>query len=185
MDELLLEKELAAVIENDEWMINALRLVRSLNLNDCWIGAGFVRNRIWDYKHGKERSALNDLDVIYFDPINNQKNHDQQLESKLKSEDATLNWSVKNQGRMHLRNGHSPYKDCNHAISFWPETATAVAVRLNPEEKIEYIAPHGLTDLFSLIVRPTPNFDLIVFKERVERKEWLMRWDKLRLAEVI
>ena len=31
-------------------MLEVLRTVRALNLSDCWIGAGFVRNKIWDVK---------------------------------------------------------------------------------------------------------------------------------------
>ncbi|WRQ77412.1 nucleotidyltransferase family protein [Pseudomonas saxonica] len=31
-------------------------MVRSLNLPDCWIGAGFLRNAVWDYLHGRSPS---------------------------------------------------------------------------------------------------------------------------------
>lgn len=41
-----LKKELIDIIQNDGWMIDILKTVRNLDLNDCWIGAGFVRNKI-------------------------------------------------------------------------------------------------------------------------------------------
>lgn len=80
---------------------------------------------------------------------------------------------------MHVRNGHSPYKNCYEAISYWPETATAVAIQLNYDSQIEYIAPYGLDDVFNLIVRPTPNFDLTTYRNRITNKGWKDTWEKL------
>ncbi|ETN93953.1 nucleotidyltransferase family protein [Zhouia amylolytica] len=174
-----LENEFIAIVDNDAWMIEVLRVVKSLNLNDWWIGAGFVRNKIWDVNHGNKRTELNDIDVIHFDPSNSTEAYDLELENKLKKLHPNLKWSIKNQSRMHLRNEHLPYINCHHAISFWPETATAVAVKLNSNDQIEYIAPYGLHDLFNLIVKPTPNFDLEVYNARIEKKQWKKTWGKL------
>ncbi len=176
-----LENKLIEIIENDEWMTDVLKIVRDLNLHDCWIGAGFVRNKIWDKKHGKNRTELNDIDIIYFDKSNSTKEYDLQIENKLKKLNSKLNWSVKNQSRMHIRNGHKQYTDCNEAVSFWPETATSIAVRLSFENQIEYIAPYGLEDLFNLLVIPTPKFDLTVYNSRIEKKRWKEKWSKLEI----
>lgn len=54
-------------------------------------------------------------------------------------------------------------------------------MRLNLNDKIEILAPYGLNDLFNLIVKPTPNFDLIVFQKRVNEKEWKKQWKNLKL----
>lgn len=176
-----LENELLRIIESDKWMIKILKSVRDLKLNDCWIGAGFVRNKIWDEKHKKNRTELNDIDVIYFDKSNLTKDYDIQIENKLRKLNSKLNWSVKNQSRMHIRNGHEQYTNCNEAISFWPETATSIAVRLNFKNKIEYIAPYGLEDLFNLLVVSTPNFDLTIYKNRIEKKNWKEKWKELEI----
>lgn len=176
-----LEHKLIQIIKNDEWMLTVLKTVSDLNLNDCWIGAGFVRNKIWDEKHQKPRTVLNDIDVIYYNQNNISKTYDITLENCLKKKDSNLNWSVKNQARMHVRNKHKQYINCNDAISFWPETATAIAVRLNSENKIEYIAPYGLDDLFNLLVIPTPNFNLSVYKTRIENKNWVAKWPNLKI----
>ncbi|REH54958.1 hypothetical protein C7448_102491 [Tenacibaculum gallaicum] len=171
--------ELVAIIENDSWMLNILETVSSLHLSDCWIGAGFVRNKIWDYKHNSRRTPLNDVDVIYFDESDISKARELALEEQLKTINFSVNWSVKNQARMHIRNNHLPYKDCYEAISYWPETATAIAVQLNTNNQIDFIAPHGLDDVFNLIVRPTPNFDLTTYRNRVMNKGWENIWEKL------
>ncbi len=175
--------EFISIIKTDIWMFNILETVRSLHLPDCWIGAGFVRNKIWDYKHNSKRTSLNDVDVIYFDNNNTSKAAELILEEQLKAMNPSVNWSVKNQARMHIRNGNLPYKNCYKAISYWPETATAVAIQLNSDNQIEYIAPYGLNDLFNLVVRPTPNFDLTTYRSRIANKGWKDTWEKLVIEE--
>jgi len=93
-------------------------------------------------------------------------------------------WSVKNQARMHLANNEPAYESLSDALSKWPETATAVAVRIDEAGQFEVIAPHGLTDLFRLIVAPTPHFEngrLARYRERVEQKSWRKTWPLLRV----
>ncbi|RSC93962.1 nucleotidyltransferase family protein [Tenacibaculum singaporense] len=175
--------EFINIIKNDAWMLRILETVRSLHLPDCWIGAGFVRNKIWDYKHNSKRTSLNDVDVIYFDKSNITKARELTLEEQLKVINSSVNWSVKNQARMHIRNGHSPYKNCLEAISYWPETATSIAIQLNSDNQIEYIAPYGLDDVFNLVVRPTPNFDLTMYRNRIASKKWEGTWDRLVIEE--
>ncbi|WP_282165627.1 nucleotidyltransferase family protein [Cellulophaga baltica] len=174
-----LEQQLIRYIRADAWMLAILATVRDVALQDCWIGAGFVRNKIWDVLHGFARTPLNDIDVIYFDRSNTTKAKDQEIEARLKALHPTLNWSVKNQARMHLRNGQLPYASCEEAISYWPETATAIAVRLTTLDELAYCAPYGLEDLFLLIVKPTPNFDVNKYRDRIHEKSWQRRWHQL------
>ncbi len=177
-------RELVEIIARDSWMMERMEIVRSLELYDSWIGAGFVRNKVWDVKHGKDRSQLNDLDVIYFDKTRNSENDDLVIENRLKEIDPGVNWSVKNQARMHVKNSHLPYEDCCDALSWWPETATAVAVRLSDKGRIEYIAPYGLEDLFQLVVRPTPKADPGIYANRIEQKQWGKRWEQLYIQTI-
>ncbi len=64
------EEDILNLIRKDERMMNILRLAEKLNFPDWVIGAGFVRNKVWDYLHGfdgKEVNA-NDIDLVYYDP---------------------------------------------------------------------------------------------------------------------
>lgn len=68
---------------------------------------------------------------------------------------------------------------------FWPESATAVAVRLSGNN-LEINAPLGLDDLFQLRLRPTPYFASVrraIFDQRVADKGWLSRYPRVRMAE--
>jgi hypothetical protein len=173
--------ELIDIITKDELIIKTLTIVKNLKLNDCWVGAGFIRNKVWDILHKKNTIKLNDIDVVFFDKTNISEKLEKEIEQQLNEIDPKIKWSVKNQARMHFRNNHLKYINTDNAISYWPETATAIAVRLNLNDKIEILAPYGLNDLFNLIVKPTPNFDLIVFQKRVNEKEWKKQWKNLKL----
>lgn len=173
--------ELIDIITKDELIIETLTIVKNLKLNDCWVGAGFIRNKVWDILHEKRTINLNDIDVVFFDETNISEKLEKEIEQKLTEIDPKIKWSVKNQARMHFRNNHLKYINTENAISYWPETATAIAVRLNLNYKIEILAPYGLNDLFNLIVKPTPNFDLIVFQKRVNEKQWEKQWKNLKL----
>jgi hypothetical protein len=69
-------------------------------------------------------------------------------------------------------------------MKFWPETATAVAVRLNRDGVIEVAAPLGLDDLFNLVVCPTERFrgeKHQIFLSRLRSKNWSSTWPKLKV----
>lgn len=174
--------ELIDIIAKDEQIIETLTIVKNLKLNDCWVGAGFIRNKVWDILHEKKTIQFNDIDVVFFDETNISEELEKEIEQKLNQIDPKMKWSVKNQARMHFRNNHLKYINTENAISYWPETATAIAARLNLNDKIEILAPHGLNDLFNLIVKPTPNFDLLVFQKRINEKQWEKQWKNLKFT---
>ena len=172
-----------AIIAGDPARWRLLDLVRSLRLPDCWIGAGFVRNAVWDSLHGRAPSSPSgDVDVVWFDPERTDPSADREIEVALRILDPSVAWDVKNQARMHLRNGDAPYVSATDAIRCFPETATAVAVRRSAHDHCDIAAPFGLDDLFGLIVRPTPSFadeKRRLYDKRVQAKGWLETWPLL------
>jgi uncharacterized protein len=163
-------------------LISALRAVAALDLPDCWIAAGAVRNAVWDLRSGFiTPTPLNDVDVIWFGQNLDTASADRCIERMLSRRLREIGWSVKNQARMHLRHGHRRYAGCLDAMNYWPETATAVAVRLLPDESIEVLAPFGLGDLLGMIVRPAPAAGFRIVLKRMQSKGWLRRWPALRI----
>ncbi|WP_334019034.1 nucleotidyltransferase family protein [Alteromonas sp. S015] len=60
-------KRLGDIIKRDPFRVRCLRALRALDLPQGYIGAGFVRNAIWDALHERATpTPLNDIDVIYF-----------------------------------------------------------------------------------------------------------------------
>lgn len=177
------EQDIINLIKKDEWMMNILKKAQSLNLPDWMIGAGFVRNKVWDYLHGFENKQVltNDIDLIYFNPSNSSEEIDEWYSRRLKGLTG-VNWEVVNQARTHLWHKRPPYKNTEEALSEWVETPTCVAVRLEREDTLTFFAPHGIVDLVNLIVRPSPNnSDIKAYKERQKKKSWRQKWPKLKI----
>ena len=63
-----MQAQLVAIVRGSAWFMRALEAVRALHLKSWCIGAGAVRNLVWDHLHGfGQPTALSDVDVAYFD----------------------------------------------------------------------------------------------------------------------
>lgn len=178
------EKDILGIIRNDSWMMEVLSIVASLKLSDWWIGAGFVRNKVWDKLHGfKKRTPLHDIDVVYFDEKNVDEKFEKKIEQMLRKMRPGLPWSVKNQARMALVRGDVPYKNARDGLSRWIETATCIGVRLEKNRRLSLATPLGIDDLVNLVLRPNrkANVSIDVFYKRIKEKQWLSYWPKLRV----
>jgi Uncharacterized protein conserved in bacteria len=90
------EQDIITLISDDEWMMHVLRLVRSLELPDWCVCAGFVRTKVWDYLHGLDSpTPLSDVDVVYFDPNHTSETTEKEYEKILSEWDSSIPWSVK------------------------------------------------------------------------------------------
>ncbi|MDB5725105.1 MAG: hypothetical protein JWQ16_1859 [Novosphingobium sp.] len=171
-------------IKNDPMRWALLGYVRELALPDCWIGAGFVRNAVWRILHDMPSALTGDVDVIWFDVSDASEARDQSLEAQLRIASPGIDWSVNNQARMHHGNGDAAYLSTEDAMRFWPETATAVAVRRTSTNDCELVAPLGLDDLLELKLRPAGDFahrKRAIFEKRVREKRWLQEFSCLKL----
>lgn len=182
---MLHEESFLQSIRAHEKLMHDLRRVRSMELPQCYIGAGYIRNYIWDLLHGYTRRELHsDIDVVYFDPEDLNEERDVRLEQQLREATGNPKWSVKNQARMHLRNGTAPYQSTEDALRYWPEVVTAIGVQLDEQDQIGICAPHGLDDLYALTVRRSPLYkDTKEYTRRVEKKRWQEQWPKLTIVK--
>jgi uncharacterized protein len=176
---------IARLIAADPERVRLLRVVHDVCGAEFWIGAGFVRNTVWSNLHGRSHDCdeLTDIDVVTWRQTELDPARDAALEDRLRHAHPAP-WSVTNQARMNVRNGHESYRDLADAIAHWPETATAIACRLRADGGIDILAPHGVDDLLAGILRPTPAYSgrPEVVMERVGAKRWLERWPRLRLC---
>lgn len=184
------EKDILKIINDDDWMMDILTTVKSLNLRDWWVCAGFVRSKIWDTLHGySERTPISDIDVIYFDDTNIREIEEKKFERKLNDMHPNVPWSVKNEARMHLANKISAYSSSVDAISKFPETATSLGVKLDERNALTLVAPHGVDDVLNLEVKPTDYFKedkgrIAIYEERIAKKNWKSRWDKIKVQHI-
>lgn len=178
------ENQLKEIIKNDDYIISLLEAVEKLHLNDAWISAGLIRNKVWDVLHNIS-TPINDIDVIYFDSTDTTWKTEKDVEEKLESIMPNQPWSVKNQARMHLKNGFEPYKSSFDGVAHFTEIPTAIAVKISNRE-LKIMAPYGLEDLFEKIVKPTPYYQHnsklhSIYTERMQEKKWDTIWVDLNI----
>lgn len=182
------EEEILDLIKSDEWMMEAISIASTLKLKDWVIGAGFVRNKVWDHLSGNEKKGVDtpDVDLVYYDPEGNDEEADEKVSKEL-SDRTGFNWEIVNEYYAHKWNNLAPYKSTEDAISQWPETVTAIGVTFDESGGFCLVAPYGIDDLNNFIVRPTPTFlnKIDILKDRVQKKKWLEKWPNIKIVENI
>ncbi len=181
---------LIALARTTPWFLHALESVRSLGLEDWCIGAGAVRNLVWDALHERTApSRLADVDVAWFDASDLSPERDAALLARLRAIDPQTPWEVTNQAGVHrwfercFGHAVAPLASLEDAVASWPEFATAVGLSMDADGALRVIAPHGLDDLFAMVVRRNPaRVSVETYRQRVAQKQYTRRWPKVRVV---
>lgn len=179
--------DLETVLRSNDWLMETLALCRDRLPVTAYVGAGAIRNLVWDRAHGLAPAPSADIDVVYFDAAM-ARGADADFARLLQDARPESGWDVTNQAHVHVwyreyfGKDVPPLATLTEAIATWPDTATAIAVRLDADGRLDVIAPFGLDDLFELVLRWNPSrigFD--DFSARIRSKRWLSRWPGLRV----
>jgi hypothetical protein len=96
-------ERLAAVLRHSPVLMEALRVARDVDPPDWLIGAGAVRDAVWDAIHERSLTAApRDVDVAFFDPSDLTATRDLSVEAALRARAPHLPWEAKNQAAVHL-----------------------------------------------------------------------------------
>jgi len=174
------EGELLEIVRSVPWLLDQLDVARREGLPDWFIGAGAVRDVVWDIRFGSgfDPSRIEDVDLVFFDPDDLSHDREVAIERRLGER-----WDVKNQAAVHTwfeaKFGvpADPLVSTADGISTWPERCTCVGVRLECDDSLVVAAPHGLDDLLDGVwrtnsVRVTPE----VAAQRLRKKSPHERW---------
>jgi uncharacterized protein len=183
-------EDLKKIIYQNKLLMDILKKIHEIEPT-AYLCAGVIRNTIWAYLHDQTFALKQtEIDVIFYDAEDVNAVHEKRIEQQLIALYPEIEWDITNQAFVHEwykpddGSVMSQLKSIDEALSLWPETATAIAVRLNAEQEIEYIAPFGLIDLFELKLRW--NKALVShegFMKRLEQKQFLKKWSKLKLIQ--
>ncbi|RQS32514.1 hypothetical protein DIE03_11715 [Burkholderia sp. Bp8992] len=184
-----LDERLIDIARQSSWCMSALSAARAMGLKSWCIGAGAIRNLVWDSLHGyvtPTRPA--DVDLAYFDPSDLSSMRDAEIQRSLMAQCADVPWEVTNQAGVHLwferTFGHPvpPFRSLAQAIASWPEYATAVGLTLLNDGTIDVCAPYGLDDLFSMVVRRNPaRVSMDTYLRRIRQKRYKDRWPRVTI----
>jgi uncharacterized protein len=185
-----LEARLIAIVQSSPWFCRLLDAGQSAGVASWCIGAGALRNLVWDRLHGHAQpSDLSDIDFAYFDAGDLSPARDQALQARLVGMCPHEPWEVTNQAAVHLwfesHFGHAvpPLPSLEAAVASWPEFATSVAVTRDAAGGTRVIAPHGLEDLFDMVIRRNPaRVSVSTYRQRVRDKNYTARWPQVRVV---
>ena len=184
------EIELRELIVHNERIMTILRTVRRCNPPDWLVGAGVIRNLVWDHLHGyEERNLPRDVDVVFFDLTDLSPERDTAVTAALTAYLPTVAWEATNQAAVHLWYEAEFGKvvpsltSSAAAIATWPETATCTAVRLLPDDSLQIVAPFGLEDLFQMVLRRNPARVMLArFQQRLQEKQIQQKWPQVQVV---
>lgn len=183
-----LKTKLLAILGEHSWFMKALDTVSELHLSNWCVGAGAIRNIVFDYLDGSSTTPIRDVDVAYFDQSDISEHKDREHEDFLKARMPNLPWEVTNQAAVHLwfkKNfGYpvSPVKSIQEAVGTWPENCTAVAVTRVHKDKYKVYAPCGLEDLFGMVIRRNPaRVDVRTYNARISTKQYAQCWKSVKI----
>ena len=161
-----LEGRLEEIVRETPALMQVLRRARDLDLPDWLIFSGAVYQRVLNRLTGRDADyGIKDYDLGYFDAA----------DISYEAEDVVIRRvaaafeppmremvEVRNQARVHLwfedkfGEPYAPLCNTAEALTRFVSSTFAVGVRLEPDGRLEIVAPFGLEDLFALRLRPNP-----------------------------
>ncbi|WP_232838974.1 nucleotidyltransferase family protein [Streptomyces triticisoli] len=178
---------LRSVLSRNEVLTDVLARTAALRLPGWYVTAGCLFQTVWNVVTGRPpTNGIKDYDVFYFDDT----------DLSWEAEDAVIragrkafaglpaDVEIRNEARVHLWYERKfgvpcpPHESTEAAIDCFAATTCCLGVRLEPGGGWRVYAPHGLSDVFDLVVRPNPR---LAPREVYETKatRWKEEWPEL------
>lgn len=181
---------LRAIVAGSPILTTILGHWSSIDLPDCWLSGSAIAQTAWNAAFGlSPEYGLADIDLVYFDAADLSEEGEARQAARIRDlfPDVPLWIDAKNEARVHLwyeaKFGYpiAPYRSSEQAISTFPTTGGAVAIRPNGQG-LSIFAPFGLSDLLSCTVRPNKvQITRAIYEAKVAR--WRSCWPALTIID--
>ena len=186
-----LEARLEAILRASPRLMRVLAIARDLDLPDWRIVSGAVYQTVWNALTGREPDyGIKDFDLFYFDGSDlSYAAEDVVIRAAAAAFPPDLSplVEVRNQARVHLwfedhfGEPYAPLACSDEAIARFVSPVFAVGIRLEPDERLDVVAPFGLGDLFAMEIRPNPKRPLARGWSKVTQSA-KARWPELTIV---
>jgi uncharacterized protein len=180
-------KKLIDVLRATPSLMRVLSTVSALHLPDWLVFSGAVYQPVLNHLTGRGCDyGIKDYDVAYFDGADLSYYAEDAIIGRVAAgldEPLRQMVQVRNQARVHLwfeqkfGEPYAPLSSTAEALERFASPLFAVGVRLEPNGRLHVEAPFGLSDLFSLCLRPNPRRKIAGFPRIVA--DVLRRWPEL------
>jgi hypothetical protein len=178
---------LRSVLSQNEVLTDVMASAATLELPGWYVTAGCLFQTVWNVVTSRPpTNGIKDYDVFYFD----------RSDLSWAAEDAVIKAGqevftglpaeveIRNEARVHLWYEQKfgiacpPHESTEAAIDCFAATTCCLGVRLGSDGGWRVYAPHGLSDVFNLVVRPNP---VLAPREVYETKaaRWKEEWPEL------
>ena len=180
-----------AALCRNEVLLEVLNRTASLELPGWYVTAGCLYQTVWNVVTGRPpTSGIKDYDVFYFDDSDLSWEAEDAVIKTMADVFADLpaEVEVRNEARVHLWYERkfgiacAPHDSAESAIDSFAATTCCLGVRLEQAGRWRIYAPHGLSDVFNLVVRPNP---VLAPREVYEVKaaRWRQQWPELTVLD--
>ena len=162
------KQKLIDILRSEDWMMRALTALQNAALPQGWIVAGALYNLVWNHLTNRPSTyGLQDIDVFYFDADDLSWEAEDRVIQHISPlfKDMPVRVEIRNQARVHLWFAEKfgfdipPITSSKDSIHRFSSVVHCLAARLDDCGEIEIFSPHGLTDLFSLKMRPNQVYN--------------------------
>ncbi|MFI1359428.1 nucleotidyltransferase family protein [Streptomyces sp. NPDC020898] len=191
---LPLDEQLGAlreVLSRNDVLVEVLARTATLDLPGWYLTAGCLFQTVWNVVTDRPPTdGIKDYDVFYFD------DGDLSWEAEGRAiqagreafADLPAEVEIRNEARVHLWYEKKfgvpcpPYRSTEAAIDSFAATTCCLGVRLERDGQWRVYAPHGLSDVFNLVVRPNPVLaPQAVYEAKTAR--WREQWPELTVLD--
>ncbi|HUJ07168.1 MAG TPA: nucleotidyltransferase family protein [Streptosporangiaceae bacterium] len=187
---LPLDEQLAClppILMRNPTLAEVVRRAAGAGLPGWYLVAGGICQTVWNVVTGEPPEAgILDYDLAYFDgsDMSWQAEDDVIRSGRDLFGDLAAPVQIRNQARVHLWYGRKfgvrcpAHESTEGAIDTFEATTACIGVRAEPGGRWRVYAPHGLSDVFNLVVRPNPVLaPRQVYEAKVAR--WRGQWPSL------
>ena len=181
---------LHAIVAASPFLNAILNRWSSIALPNCWLSGSALAQTAWNIAFGfAPEYGLADIDLVYFDGADLSEGDEARQAHRVRAlfPDISIGIDVKNEARVHMwyaaKFGYqiAPNRSSEHAISTFPTTAGAVAIRPGVAG-LSVFAPFGLDDLLNCTVRPNKaQITQAIYDAKVAR--WRKCWPSLTIFD--
>ena len=178
---------LGAALALNKTLVEVIDRVAELAVPRWYLTAGCLFQTVWNVVTGRPPThGIRDYDLFYFDPEDLSWDAEDRVirAGAALFADLPANVEIRNEARVHLWYQEkfgipcAPYTSVESAIGSFAATTCCLAVRQEADGRWRFYAPHGLSDVFGLRLRPNPVLAPgSVYRAKAER--WQGLWPEL------
>ncbi|RPE27075.1 hypothetical protein EDD90_10750 [Streptomyces sp. Ag109_O5-1] len=184
-------ESLRAVLSRNGMLTEVLAQAATLDLPGWYVTAGCLFQTVWNVvTDSPPTNGIKDYDVFYFDAGDlSWEAEDAVIKAGREVfADLPVEVEIRNEARVHLWYEEKfgvacpPYDSTEAAIDSFAATTCCLGVRVEADGQWRVYAPHGLSDVFNLVVRPNPVLaPRAVYETKAAR--WREQWPELTVLD--